>query len=109
MLTNVRLWMRAVDAPSVEEAGLMEGDAQLTVDGGENAFHLTQRKHTAQEGVAGIVAAVLITQHRHAMVYTHGQMGVGLLKDTCQLNQVGTSAEMGGFGEVAVGEDVAGA
>ena len=60
--------------------------------------------------VMGLVhdAAILVGEG-HAVIDAHGQLGIFLLKDAAELDEVGTSAQVGGFGEVAVGEDVAGA
>ena len=70
-------------------------------------MHLSEGEHAAEEGIAGIVAAALVAKHRHAMVNTHGERRVLLLEDARQLDDVGTSAQVGCLGEVAVGEDVA--
>ena len=82
-------------------------DAELTIDSGKDAFHLSEGEHTAEERVAGIVAAVLIAKHRHTMIHAHGERGILLLEDARQFDDVGTSAKMGSLGEVAVGEDMA--
>ena len=41
------------------------------------------------------------------MIHAHGERGILLLEDARQFDDVGTSAEMGSLGEVAVGEDMA--
>ena len=41
------------------------------------------------------------------MVYTHGEVGIFLLKDTGELNKVCPTAQVAGFGEIAVVENVA--
>ena len=41
------------------------------------------------------------------MIHTHRQIGILLLEDTCQFDEVGTSTKMTSFRKVAVGEDVA--
>ena len=51
--------------------------------------------------------AARLVGERHAVVNTHGQLRILLFEDAAELNEVGTSAQMAGFGEVAVGEDVA--
>ena len=105
--------IRIVDK-SVEEAGLFVGDAELAVDGGEDALHLSESEHAAEEGIAGVVAMARLVHDAsrligegHAVVDTHGKVGVLLLEDAAQLNQVGTSTQMTSFCEVAIGEDVA--
>ena len=96
---------------SVKEAGLLVLYAQFLVNGGEDALHLSKGKHTAEERVAGIVAAVLVAQHRHAVVHTHRQTTCALLllflEDVSQLHEVSAAAQVTCLGEVAVREDVA--
>ena len=89
-------------------------DAELAVDGGEDALYLTEGEHTAQKGIAGIVAmrrlvhdATRLVGEGHTMIHTHGQSGIFLLEDAAEFNQVGTTAQVRGLGEVAIGEDVA--
>ena len=41
------------------------------------------------------------------VIHAHGELGIFLLEDAAQLNQVGTTAQVRGLGEVAGGEDVA--
>ena len=45
----------------------------------------------------------------HTVIHAHGQFGVLFLKDAAELDEVGTTTQMAGLGEVAIGEDVAGA
>ena len=45
----------------------------------------------------------------HAVVNTHGELWVLLLEDAGELDEVGTTAQMRCFGEVAVREDMTGA
>ena len=96
---------------SVKEAGLLVLYAQFLVNGGEYALHLSQGEHTAEERVAGIVAAVLIAQHCHAVVHTHRQTTCALLllllEYVSQLYEVGAAAQVTCLGEVAVREYVA--
>ncbi len=98
----------------VEEAGLFVFDAQFAVDGGEDALYLSEGEHTAEEGVASIVTVARLVEDSagligkgHTVVNTHRQLWVFLLENPCQLNEVGTSAQVAGFSEVAVGEDMA--
>ena len=42
----------------------------------------------------------------HTVVHTHGQLWILLLEDATQFDEVGTSAQVAGLGEVAIGEDV---
>ena len=63
----------------VEESGLFIFDAEFAVNGGEDALYLTEGEHTAQQGVAGIVAVTAFIHdaardvgERHAVVHTHG-------------------------------------
>jgi hypothetical protein len=88
--------------------------SKFTVNGGEDALYLSEGEHTSQQGVAGIVAVARLVEDtarlvgkRHTVVNTHGQLWILLLEDTAKLDEVGTSAQMAGLGEVAVGEDVA--
>ena len=101
---------------SIEEAGLLVGDAKLTIDGGKDAFDLTEGEHAAEEGVAGIVAMARLVEdaarligERHAMIDAHRQTGILLLEDAGKLDEVGTTAQVAGLGEVTIGEDVAAA
>ena len=88
--------------------------SKFTIDGGEDALYLSEGEHSAQKGVAGIVAVARLIHDTtrlvgegHTMVYAHRQSGIFLLEDTAEFDEVGTSAQMAGLGEVAVGEDVA--
>ena len=101
---------------SIEEAGLLIGDAKLTIDGGKDAFDLTVGEHAAEEGVAGIVAMARLVEdaagligERHAMIDTHRETWVLLFEDAGKLDEVGATAQVAGLGEVTVGEDVAAA
>ena len=100
----------------IEEAGLLVGDAKFTIDSGKDAFDLTEGEHAAEESVAGIVAMARLVEdaarligERHAMIDAHRETGVLLLEDAGKLDEVGTTAQVAGLGEVAVGEDVAAA
>ena len=73
----------------------------------QHALHLGKGEHTAEERIAGIVAAGFVAEHRLTVVDAHGQSGIGALEDAAKLHKVGTSAKVAGFGEVAIGEDVA--
>ena len=113
---NLSVPYEGCEMESIEEAGLLVGDAKLTIDGGKDAFDLTEGEHTAEESIAGIVAmarliedAARLIGERHAMIDTHRETGVLLLEDAGKLDEVGTTAQVAGLGEVAVGEDVAAA
>ena len=113
---NLSVPYEGCEMESIEEAGLLVWDAKLTIDGGKDAFDLTEGEHTAEEGVAGIVAMARLVEdaarligERHAMIDAHRQTGILLLEDAGKLNEVGTTAQVAGLGEVAVGEDVAAA
>ena len=113
---NLSVPYEGCEMESIEEAGLLVGDAKLTIDGGKDAFDLTEGEHAAEEGVAGIVAmarliedAARLIGERHAMIDTHRETGILLLEDAGKLDEVGTTAQVAGLGEVAVGEDVAAA
>ena len=100
----------------VEESGLFVGEAEFAVDGGKNALHLAEGEHPTEKRVAGIVAVARLVEHAtrlvgegHTVIHTHRQIGILLLEDTTELDEVCTSAQMAGFREVAVGEDMAGA
>lgn len=105
---------------SVKEARLMVSDAEFLVNGSYYALHLTQRKHTSEEGIACIVAPLLVAQHCHAVVHAHRQQCCWavrallldarlllLLKDMRQFHQVGTASQMACLRKVAIREDVA--
>ena len=83
-------------------------DAEFTVNCSEYALHLSHGEHAAKEGVAGIVSTLVIAEHFHAVVNAHRQLRVGFLENTCQFYDIGASAQVRCFGEVAVGENVAG-
>ena len=53
--------------------------------------------------------AARLVGERHTVVYAPGELWVLLLKDSCQFDEVGTTAQMAGLGEIAIGEDVTGA
>ena len=98
----------------VKETWLLVGNLKFAIDGGKDALHLSHSEHSAEERIAGIVAVVALVHYaarlvgeRHAVVYTHGQGWILLFKDAAELDDIGTSAQMAGFREVAVGEDVA--
>ena len=98
----------------VKETWLLIRNLKFAVDGGKDALHLSHSEHSAEESVAGIVAVVALIHYaarlvgeRHAVVHTHGQGWIFLFKDAAELDKVGTTAQMTGFREVAVGEDVA--
>ena len=89
-------------------------EAEFAVDGGEDALYLTEGEHTTQEGVAGVVAVRRLVHDAtgnvgegHAMIHTHGEFRVGFLEDTAEFDEVCPTTEVGGLGEVAIGEDVA--
>ena len=44
----------------------------------------------------------------HAVIHAHRQFGILLLEDTAELDEVSTTTQMAGLGEVAIGEDMAG-
>lgn len=105
---------------SVKEARLMVSDAQFLVNGSYYTLHLTQREHTSEEGIACIVASLLVAQHCHAVVHAHRQQCrravctllfqaclLFLLKDMRQFHQVGTASQMACLRKVAIREDVA--
>ena len=96
---------------SVKEPRLLVLNAQLLVNGGEDALHLSKGEHTAEERVTGVVAFGLIAQHRHAVVHTHSQSACALLllllEDVSQFHKVGAAAQVACLGEVAVREYVA--
>ena len=113
---NLSVPYEGCEMESIEEAGLLVGDAKLTIDGGKDAFDLTEGEHAAEESVAGIVAMARLVEdaagligERHTMIDTHRQTRVLLLEDAGKLDEVGTTAQVAGLGEVAVGEDVAAA
>ena len=54
------------------ESRLIVFYAELAVDGGQYALHLSHGEHASQERVACIVAALFVAEHRHAMVNAHG-------------------------------------
>ena len=100
----------------VEEAGLLVLDAQFAVNGGKDTLYLAEGEHTAEEGIAGVVAvgrlvedATGLVGEGHAVIHTHRQLWVLLLEDAAEFNKVSASAEVACFCEVAIGEDVAGA
>ena len=77
-------------------------------------MHLSEGKHASQQRVAGIVAvtrlihdAARLIGEGHSVVNAHGQFRILFLEDAAKLDEVGTSAQMTGFREVAVGEDMA--
>ena len=43
------------------------------------------------------------------MIHTHGQLGILFLEDAAELDEVGTTTQVTGLSEVAIGEDMAGA
>ena len=49
------------------ESRLIVFYAELAVDGGQYALHLSHGEHASQERVACIVAALFVAEHRHAM------------------------------------------
>ena len=90
--------------------------SEFSVDRGDNALNLSHGEHASEERVTGILSTSLIAQHGHTMVDTHrqlsdyrvvGTLSLFLLEDTCQLNDVGTSAQMACLCEVAVREYIA--
>ena len=90
------------------------GDAELAVDGCQDTLYLTECEHTSKQCVTCIVTvrrlvhdAARLVGKGHTVIYAHRQLGVLFLKDTAELNQVGTSAEVRSLCEVAIGEDVA--
>ena len=91
---------------SVEEAGLLVLNAELTVNGSEDALHLSEREHTSEERIAGVVAFRLVAEHGHAVVHAHRQLRIFFLEDSGQLNDGGTAAEMACLCEIAVREDM---
>ena len=98
----------------IKESGLFVFYSKFTVNGGEDTLYLSECEHAAQQGVAGIVAVARLVEDaarlvgkRHTVVNAHGQLWVLLLEDTAEFDKVGTSAQVTGLGEVAVGEDVA--
>ena len=63
----------------VEEAGLFVFDAEFAIDCGEDALYLSEGEHTAQQGVAGIVAVTAFVEDAprligegHTVVNAHG-------------------------------------
>ena len=100
----------------VKESRLFVFDAEFAVDGGEDALHLSEGEHTAQKRVACIMAVARLVEDAarlvgegHAVVDAHRQAGILLLEDAGQFDEVGAASQMAGLGEVAVGEDMAGA
>ena len=98
----------------VEESGLFVFDAEFTVDGGKDALHLSEGEHASEERIAGIMAvaafihdASRLVCEGHAVVDTHRQLRVLLLKDTAELDEVGTSAKVRSLCKVAIREDMA--
>ena len=97
----------------VEEAGLFVGNAQLAVDGGDDALDLAHGEHASEQGVAGIMAVTRLVHDAtrligkgHTVVDAHRQVGILFLEDTAEFDDVGTSTQMAGLGKVAIGENV---
>ena len=97
----------------IKESGLFVFEAELAVDGGEDALYLSEGEHTAQEGLTGIMAvgrlvedATRLVGKSHTMIDTHGQLRILFLEDTAELDEVCATAKVRGFREVAVGEDM---
>ena len=91
-------------------------EAELAIDGGKDALDLAEGEHTTEEGVAGVMAVGRLVEDSarlvgegHAVIDTHRQLRILLLEDATELDEVCTTAEVGGLCEVAIGEDVAGA
>ena len=100
--------------PLVEKSWLLVFDSQFTIHSGKDTLHLTQCKHTTQQGVAGIVAVARFVHDStwfvgkcHTVVDTHRQLWIFLLENPTQFNEVGTTIQVTGLREVAIGEDVA--
>ena len=98
----------------VIEPRLLVGDAQFTVNSGEDALHLTQSEHASKKCVAGIVSvarlvhnAALLVGEGHSVINTHRKLWILFFKDAAQFYKVGTTAQMTCLGEVAIREDVA--
>lgn len=88
--------------------------AQLAIDCGEYALHLSECKHTSEQCVASIMAVTALVEHPtglvgkgHAVIHTHGQLRILFFEDACQFNEISPSAQMAGLCEITVGEDVA--
>ena len=98
--------MRSVNGLLFVEAGQAVWEAEIAVDGGEDALDLSHGEHAAEEGVAGVVTFVSVTQHGHAMVYTHREAWIFLFEDADEFYDVRAATEVAGFGEIAVREDM---
>ena len=88
-------------------------NTEFAVNSSQNALHLSEGEHTSQQRVAGIVAvtrlihdAAGLVGEGHTVVNAHGQAGILFFKDTAQFDDIGTSSQVAGFREVAVGEDM---
>jgi len=107
---------------SVIEPWLLVFDAKFSIHGSDDTLNLAHRKHSAEQGVAGIVSVGALIKHTtrlvgegHAMIDTHRETATRvalafllcLLKDAAKFYQVGTATKVGCLREVAVREDVA--
>lgn len=81
---------------------------ELLCDGGEHTLYLSQGKCSSEKAVACIVASVLVAEHGFSVIHAHGQRWIHALEDATQFRYIGTSTQVAGFREVAIGEDMAG-
>ena len=87
----------------IEESWLLVFNTKFTVNSSKDALYLTECKHATEERITCIIAFRLVTKHSHAMIDTHGQVGILFLKDAAEFNDVGTSTQVACLGEVAIG------
>ena len=77
--------------------------------GRHHTLDLSYSQHPAVEGISGIVAHILVSKHRTAVIDAHWQIGLLLLEYLHQFDKMTSSFKVRCLYEIAVRQDIAAA